>query len=286
MPYHTSESKNIVITPIQRYNKNEHSTPIYTEDWGYIGVEQKFEIMVTILSLSRVSSSQERIKSFYILKALSLIMLFALLFSCNKNDHDEEIITDVDGNIYHSVVIGNQTWMLENLKTTKYNDGTEIPNLEENEEWELMDSGAYCNYDNIESNGEQYGRLYNWHAVNTGKLAPKGWRIATDSDWTILTDFLGGLKVAGGEIKEAGTIHWDATNVGATNSSGFTALPGGSRYFDGYFTVINRGAIWWTSTSEDERQAWFRSTMHNIIHIRRDIYDYRNGHSVRCIKEQ
>lgn len=235
--------------------------------------------------LNRFSSYQEKIKPFDILKVLSLIMLFSLLLSCNKDDHDEEIITDVDGNIYHTVVIGNQTWMLENLKTTKYNEGTEIPNVEENEEWELTNSGAYCNYDNLESNGELYGRLYNWHAINTGKLAPKGWRVATDSDWTILTDYLGGLEVAGREIKEVGTIHWDSLNV-ATNSSGFTALPGGSRYFDGYFTVINRGAIWWTSTSENDSNAWYRSTMHHIIQIRRDIYDYRNGHSVRCIKEQ
>jgi uncharacterized protein (TIGR02145 family) len=239
--------------------------------------------MISILI--RFPSSNKQIKSFNILKALSFVMLFSLFLSCNKDDHDEEIITDVDGNIYHTVVIGNQTWMLENLKTTKYNDGTEIPNVEENEEWELMNSGAYCNYDNLESNCELYGRLYNWYAVNTGKLAPKEWRVATDSDWKILTDFLGGLEVAGGEIKEVGTIHWDSPNIGATNSSGFTALPGGHRYFDGYFTVINRGAIWWTSTSEDEGNAWFRSTMHNIIHIRRDVYGYQSGFSVRCIKE-
>jgi uncharacterized protein (TIGR02145 family) len=157
--------------------------------------------------------------------------------------------------------------------------------MTENKEWELLATGAYCNYDNKELNADDYGRLYNWYAVNTGKLAPKGWHVATDTDWSVLTDYLGGLDVAGGKIKEVGTTHWNSPNTGATNSSGFTALPGGGRYFDGYFTVLNSGAVWWTSTAKDDSYAWFRSIGYNIILVRSDIYILRNGHSVRCIKD-
>jgi uncharacterized protein (TIGR02145 family) len=213
-------------------------------------------------------------------------VLLSLFLSCNKDDPNDEIVADIDGNIYHTVVIGKQKWMLENLKTTRYNDGEEIPNVEENKEWEVMNSGAYCNYNNLETNGELFGRLYNWHAVKTGKLAPPGWRVATDDDWTILIDYLGGLDVAGGKLKERGTVHWDEPNTGATNSSGFTALPGGMRYFDGYYTGLHRGAVWWTSTAYDESKAWFMSIGYNIELLRRDTYIFRNGFLVRCIKEE
>ncbi|MDP2113336.1 MAG: fibrobacter succinogenes major paralogous domain-containing protein [Bacteroidota bacterium] len=229
---------------------------------------------------------QKQIKTFNRFKALLFVVLFSLFLSCNKDDPNEELITDIDGNIYHTVVIGNQKWMLENLKTTKYNDGEEIPNVQENEEWEAINSGAFCNYNNLKTNGELYGKLYNWYAINTGKLAPQGWRVATDNDWTLLTDYLGGLDVSGGKIKEAGTLHWDEPNTGATNSSGFTALPGGMRYFDGYFTVLNRGAVWWTSTAKNESYAWFRSIGCDIESVRRDIYGFKSGFLVRCIKEE
>ena len=243
-----------------------------------------FATMVDITN--KFETFQKQIKTFTRFKALLFVVLFSLFLSCNKDDPNEELITDIDGNIYHTAVIGNQKWMLENLKTTKYNDGEEIPNIEENKEWELMNSGACCNYDNLEANGELYGKLYNWHAINTGKLAPQGWRVATDNDWTVLIDYLGGQDVSGGKIKEVGTLHWDEPNTGATNSSGFTALPGGMRYFNGYFTGLNRGAVWWTSTAKNESYAWFRSIGCDIESVRRDIYGFQSGFLVRCIKEE
>lgn len=201
--------------------------------------------------------------------------------------HKEEIITvvDIDGNIYHGIVIGYQVWMAENLNTTKYNDGTDIPKVTDDVEWESLSTGAYCCYDNNEANSEVYGRLYNWFAVSTGRLCPAGWYLPSDPEWAVMTGHLGGLSVAGGKMKETGTSHWSNPNTGATDAFGFTALPGGHRYFFGQFSGINTGALWWSSTEYDVRQAWFRSISFDNAGGRRDPYSKQNGFSVRCIRD-
>jgi uncharacterized protein (TIGR02145 family) len=198
------------------------------------------------------------------------IIFFAALTACDKSDEQDddeqniETISDADGNVYHVVTIGLQVWTVENLQTTKYNDGASIPNVTDSTEWENLSTGAYCNYDNFESNTATYGRLYNWYAVNTGKLAPVGWHVPTDEDWTILENYL----VANGhnyyDTSEGNTIAkslaatygWASDDFEGTpgnnpeenNKTGFNALPGGWRYPEGNFYGAGTQTIWWSST--------------------------------------
>lgn len=219
-------------------------------------------------------------------KYFMLFILHLLLILNGTCEKDEIIIvTDIEGNVYNGVKIGDQVWMAENLNTTKYNDGTDIPNVTDDTAWESLKTGAYCFYDNNEANSDIYGRLYNWFVVSTGKLCPTGWHVPTDPEWTIMTEHLGGLSVASGKMKEAGTTHWNNPNTGATNASGFTALPGGHRYFFGQFEGINTGALWWSFTEYNTNQAWFRSIGYDNTGVRRDPYSKQNGFSVRCIRD-
>jgi uncharacterized protein (TIGR02145 family) len=138
-----------------------------------------------------------------------------------------EVVTDIDGNVYNTVTIGDQVWMAENLKTTKLNDGTSISNAIDNIAWASLSTPGYCWFINNRATYEIYGALYNWYAVYTDKLCPTGWHVPSNSEWTTLTDHLGGAEVAGGKLKESGSSHWASPNTGATNVTGFTALPGG-----------------------------------------------------------
>ena len=194
-------------------------------------------------------------------------------------------ITDIDGNTYKTVTIGTQTWMAENLKVTKYNDGIAIPNVTDNTAWGELTTGALCDYGNIPSNSETYGKLYNWHAVNTGKLCPTGWHVPSDAEWTELTDYLGGTSVVGGKLKETGTTHWASLNTGATNETGFTALPGGYRIFNGPFSYIGYFGYWWSATKLGANDAWYRRMFYNASSVDRDYYDKELGFSVRCLKD-
>ena len=136
-------------------------------------------------------------------------------------------VSDADGNFYKIVTIGTQTWMAENLKTTKYNDGTDIPYVTDYSTWLGLKTGAYCWPKNDFNNKDIYGGLYNWYTISTGKLCPKGWHIPSYEEWTTLIDYLGGEGVAGGKMKTTGTTYWATPNRGATNLSGFSALPSG-----------------------------------------------------------
>jgi uncharacterized protein (TIGR02145 family) len=159
-------------------------------------------------------------------------------------------VTDIDGNVYNTVTINTQVWMVENLKTTKYNDGAAIPNVTDIT-WGNLLTDAYCWYNNDITNKPAFGALYNWFAAKSGKLCPTGWHVATHEDWTRLVTYLGGIDVAGGKLKEAGNTHWLDQNVGATNESGFTALPGGYRgsgLGDGTFHALGYYGWYWTST--------------------------------------
>ena len=158
-------------------------------------------------------------------------------------------LTDIDGNAYKAIKIGNQVWMYENLKTTKLNDGTAIPLVTTSAAWGNLTTPGYCWYNNDEaSNKNVYGALYNWYTINTGKLCPAGWHVPTVAEWTTLTTFLGGESVAGGKLKETGIAHWKSPNTGASNETGFTALPGGFRDFDGVFAQIYNSGCWWSAT--------------------------------------
>ena len=200
-------------------------------------------------------------------------------------------MTDQDGNIYKTVTIGTQTWIAENLRTTKYNDGTAISNVIGATEWANLKTGAYCNYNNTTNtdNIATYGRLYNWYAVNTGKLAPKGWHVPTDAEWTQLTDYLGETGVVGGKLKETGTSLWSSPNTKATNESGFTALPGGWRGIEGSYCLVGIQASWWSSTELQTCTdcVWDRSMFYDLPIVSRNGNSGKKmaGFSVRCVKD-
>lgn len=202
--------------------------------------------------------------------------------------HETGSLTDIDGNNYITVKIGNQWWMAENLKTIRYNNGTIIPNVTDKDAWSSLISGGYCWYNNDIANKSFYGALYNWHAVNTARLCPAGWHVPTDNDWTILVDYAGGSDIAGINLKEAGISHWVYydyyQDTRATNETGFTALPGGFRNIQSTFYSLGSSGYWWSATESQTDRAWARSLYSSSPGIWRINDDIRSGFSVRCIK--
>jgi len=199
---------------------------------------------------------------------------------------EAETVSDIDGNVYHSVTIGTQVWMVENLKTTKFSDGTSIPLITDATEWHNLVTPGYCwNNNNEVTHKDTYGALYNWYAVNSGNLCPTGWHIPSEDHWSALIAYLGGSDLAGRKLKEAGSSHWLNPNEGATNESGFTALPGGFRMFDGTFASTGASGYWWSSTMHSASFAWLK----HMYYLSGDIYtEYsgkETGYSVRCLKD-
>jgi uncharacterized protein (TIGR02145 family) len=176
--------------------------------------------------------------------------------------------------------------MAENLKTTKLNDGQEIPQVVGNSQWSSLITPGYCWLNNDASNKDIYGALYNWYAIDTGKLAPKGWHVPTNEEWAILAQYLGGDNVAGGKMKEKGTVYWFSPNSGATNLSGFTALPGSCRNYDGLsFYEVGDGGYFWSSTEFDVSNAWVRCVNCDSTSLK-SFNNYKSyGRSVRCVKD-
>ena len=171
-----------------------------------------------------------------------------------------ETFKDIEGNVYHAVVIGTQTWMVENLKTTKYRNGDLIPHLTDSLAWVTSVSGAYCWYNNDAATYKaDYGALYNWYAAaDSRNIAPIGWHVPSSEEFTVLANYLGGRDVAGDKLKESGTNHWLAPNNG-TNESGFTGLPGGGRgWYWNETSGLGENGYFWTTTSKDAGTAWFR----------------------------
>jgi uncharacterized protein (TIGR02145 family) len=223
-------------------------------------------------------------------KAKRLSVLFcchALLFftAVNIASAQNSIIQDQDGNSYKTVKIGNQTWMAENLRTTKYNDGTSIPLVMDKNAWIVLSAPAFCWYNNDTINKSTYGALYNGYAVNTEKLCPKGWHISTDSEWAALIDQFGGENSAGGKLKESGTKRWMEPNLGATNESGFSSLPGGTRFSNGLFFSIKTAGLWWTLNKANALNGWYWSMNYSSLTVMRNFTDLTNGNSVRCLKD-
>ena len=192
-------------------------------------------------------------------------------------------ISDYDGNVYNTVKIGGQIWMAENLKTTKYNNGTDIPLVTDNTAWANLTTPAYCWYNNNSSYKDTYGALYNWYTVNTGNLCPSGWHVPSDAEWTTLIDYLGGEP--GGKLKETDTTHWHSPNIGATNESGFTALPGGVRDVSGMFGNIGYYGYWWSATEDGTDLAWYRDMTYNGSYVARYNTHKKLGFSVRCVRD-
>jgi uncharacterized protein (TIGR02145 family) len=168
-------------------------------------------------------------------------------------------MTDIDGNFYKTIVIGNQTWMAENLRVTHYQNGDTIPNITDNEEWGALKKGAYCNYSNTKNLDTiaTYGRLYNWYAVaDSRQLAPEGWRVPTIADWMELIEYLDGDTIASNALKKIGIYHWEDP-FESDNSSGFTAIPNGRRYLAENFSGIGFYNVLWTASEYDINKAGF-----------------------------
>ncbi len=202
-----------------------------------------------------------------------------------------EPVTDLDGNVYSVVTIGTQVWLGENLRTTTLNDGTPIPNVASGTDWANTSIPAYCWYNNDSPAFKTpYGALYNWYAAGTGRLCPVGWHVPSSDEYNTLINFLGGTNVAGGKLKESGTMHWNEPNLGATNGSSFTALPGGGRYNiysdGGAFSDLGYfGYLWSSSESTNTDNAYSFDMSYLIGGAGRDEYSKRDGGSVRCIQD-
>ena len=221
-------------------------------------------------------------------------------------------VTDIDGNVYKTVKIGDQWWMAENLRVTHYRDGSKyqsatpgsgvwtagspgaphsasgdgIPNVTDDAAWAALSTGAYCDYDNNESNAAVYGRLYNWYAVaDSREIAPIGWHVPSDAECQTLVDLLGGELVAGGGLKEAGTAHWLSPNTGATDQVGFTALPAEYRLIQGTFRGMGENALFWSCTEDDASFAWYRPLYNSSARINRFSDSKQIGMSVRCVRD-
>lgn len=204
-------------------------------------------------------------------------------YTVNAHLTADSTITDIDGNIYHMVRIGTQIWMVENLKTSRYNDGTLIPNVIDTAQWNHLTSGAFCYYNNDALNNTTYGKLYNWYAINTGKLAPTGWHVPTNAEWQTLADYLGGATVAGGAMKSTSTM-WTNPNTGATNSSGFTGLPGGR--YGGNYEYMGDYAFFWTYTDYSvPGEAYMRGLINISTGVTVGGFDKWGGASIRCVKD-
>ncbi len=189
-------------------------------------------------------------------------------------------ISDIDRNIYKTIKIGTQTWMAENLKTTKYNDGTPIPDITDDSIWYQLSTPAYCWLFNNESIfKDMYGAIYNYYAVETGKICPTGWHVSSTAEWDTLASHLGGREIAGGRLKESGITHWKTPNTGADNISGFTALPGGYRYFSSFSDPEYRGR-WWCSDLWAMRELQYDTNILDGASCNSTC-----GYSVRCVKD-
>ena len=207
----------------------------------------------------------------------SLIMITG---SCGGDDkNDKTVVVDIDGNVYGTLKIGTQTWMAENLKTTKLSDGTDILCVTDQNRWAGLYIPAYCWYDNDINNKYIYGAIYNWYTANRYGLCPSGWHVPSSYEWRILINNLGGVYVASGKLKEEGTTHWLSPNKYATDMIGFTALPGGGRGLESFFGIGEKGC-WWTFTQYSSLRLTFDED-----YVFFDESEPEIGYCIRCIKD-
>jgi uncharacterized protein (TIGR02145 family) len=232
-----------------------------------------------------------------IIKSVLAVFLLTII-SCTKQDatiqssgitnesSTQDLSSDDAVAKITSVKIGSQLWMNTNLNVSRYRNGDKIPQVKDPSKWAGLTTGAWCWYNNNPANGTIYGKLYNWYAVNDPRgLAPTGWHIPSDAEWTVVVNFLGGDIVAGGKMKETGTANWKSPNTGATNTSGFTGMPGGLRNFTGTFENFGNYGYWWSSTPYSIDQALERYLSTNYGNCNLSAYGGRYGLSVRCIKD-
>lgn len=225
-----------------------------------------------------------------------LIAFLVLIFNLQCKRTDSDTIKDIDGNTYNTALIGDFWWMTENLKSTRYNDGSDIPCIKDQPLWLRLHSAAYCYYQNNESYADTFGLMYNWYAVNTAKLCPIGWHVPTDNEWKQLEGFADTEFGIGDSIwDKMGLRGFDAgqrlksvtgwrKGVNGTNNIGFNALPGGERLTR--FYAGGSSGFWWTSTEASPTSAYYRNLIYSFEYVARDSHPKRMGFSVRCIKNK
>jgi uncharacterized protein (TIGR02145 family) len=212
---------------------------------------------------------------------VSGIFILVITNNCRK---DYGSVEDIDGNVYKTIVIGTQTWMCENLKTTRYQNGDPIQNVRDRLIWRDLVTGAFCDYNFSDILAATYGHLYNWYAIDDPRnIAPLGWHVASMNEWETLLEYVFETGYGDGYfLKESGTSHWASPNS-ASNSSGFTALPGGVLYDN--FGSLTELAFFWTSTDSSPGYAWMYYIVHDEGAFRVQTSNYNTGASVRCIKD-
>jgi uncharacterized protein (TIGR02145 family) len=246
-------------------------------------------ILIAILALVAFSVNAQN-DSMYIMKSGVVVGQYHVnnqVDSVIFYKPDPNFVYDVEGNKYKVIKIGTQTWMAENLKATKYQNGDAIGTTDPVRDINGETAPKYqWAYESTQSNAAIYGRLYTWYAITDSRgVCPVGWRVPTDVEWTTLAGYLGGAEVAGGSLKESGLSHWESPNTGATNISGFTALPAGYSFSSGGFSELGSTGYWWTATHDIDDLAWYRSVSYNSTEISRYNITKKYGYSVRCIKE-
>ena len=217
--------------------------------------------------------------------ASAFAVLLIITFSCSKGDKAPGLVVDFEGNIYKTAKIGDQVWMAENLRSTRFSDGKEIPLIADSINWENLASPGLCWFDNDVANKDPYGALYNGYAIDSGKLCPSGWHVPGKEEWQQLITYLGDTTDAGGKLKETGTTHWYLPNTGADNSSGFTATGAGVRYFEGSFTSLMKYNGMWSATETGSNDKWFLGLYYKNASVTIAHRNNNYGFSVRCVKD-
>ncbi len=221
---------------------------------------------------------------------MKIILPFLFLGFCCNSQTPGGGVSDIDGNQYSTIIIGTQEWMSENLRTSSYSNGEPIPNVANGTLWIDLTTGAWAHIYNDSQYENPYGKLYNWFTVaDQRNICPTGWNVPSDSEWYTLTDFLGGESVAGGKMKSAGTQYWNTPNTSATNESGFSGLPGGSRFSGNFsptgdFNEHGDDGNYWSSTESFLTRAWYRGLDWDHSGAVRSVIEKGNGFSVRCFR--
>jgi uncharacterized protein (TIGR02145 family) len=225
------------------------------------------------------------LKRFLIYSTL-LITIIVICISCKKEEKPPDPVKDFEGNTYQTVKIGTQIWMAENLKSLLYSDGTDIPLVSDSTGWKKLTSPGYCWYNNFDTaKNHFYGALYNGYTITTSKICPSGWHVPSNDEWKILNDFLADSVSGGGKLKAEGTAYWKSPNKGATNTSGFSALPSGFRYFGGSFTARFYYTGFWSSTENGTTDQWFMSLYYADSKISMGQVSKNQGLCIRCVKD-
>lgn len=229
---------------------------------------------------------------------LFLLNLCLIVSVVDAQEKGGDALTDIEGNVYKTAIIGKYEWMADNLRVTKYNDGVSIPNIQDKNTWSSLKGGAYCWYNNSDSNAVKYGALYNWHTISTEKLCPDNWRVPSDEEWIYLEGYVDSKFKLGNSIwtetmgrgsdvgvKLKAKSGWNSEGNG-TDSYGFYALPAGERISKGTFFLQGQNGFWWSRSENDAVSSWYRGLFFCGENIIRNTHPKIMGFSVRCIRDK